>query len=110
MNNEFAEFHAQGFEETRDTLGREIITIGGARFSCDVALEPVSPSMEFGGERLSQWLHIELSKSLYPAQPASMLEIVYKARTFTVRRVAGMESNECAWTIDAMRTVRNGED
>ena len=107
--SEFKSFHAISFDECGEVLGREDVLIGGAPFACVVALDVVTPSHEFGGERLVQWVHLEVSKNALLTEPAANTVVTYQNRAFSVRRVTGAEASDCSWLIDALRTVRPGE-
>lgn len=107
--SEFKSFHEIGFDESAEVFGLENVLIGGVPFACVVSLDVVTPSLEFGGERLVQWLHLEVSKSAMLAEPAANTVVSYQSRAFAVRRVTGAEASDCSWLIDAMRTVRPSE-
>ena len=107
MNNEFAEFHEQGFEEARDTLGQEFVTINGTAIKAVVNLTPIRIEPTEGGDSVRvQDLYVTLKKSDLDSPPPANVAVIHNGVSFTLITSGTRDAAEPLWEFMASRFIK----
>lgn len=107
-NNEFAEFHEQGFEDARETLGQEFVTIDGTAIKAVVNLTPVRiESTSDGGSTVRvQDLYITVKKADLATPPGPDEPILHNGVRFTLVTQGTRDAAEPLWEFMASRLLK----
>ena len=93
--NEFAEFHEQGFEEARDTLGQEFVTINGTPIKAVVNLTPVRIEPTEGGDSVRvQDLYVTLKKADLESPPPANVAVIHNGALIGIVDAAATDEKE----------------
>ena len=107
MSNEFADFHEQGFDEARDTLGQEFVTINGNEIKAVVTLTPIRIEPTEGGDSARvQDLYATLKKSALDSPPPPNVAIIHNGVSFTLITAGTRDAAEPLWEFMASRFIK----
>lgn len=107
MSNEFAEFHEQGFDEARTTLGEEYVTINGTPIKAVVNLTPIRIEPTEGGDSVRvQDLYATLKKSDLESPPPANVAVIHKGVSFTLVTQGTRDAAEPLWEFMASRFIK----
>lgn len=108
MSDEFAEFHEQGFDEARQTLGDEVVTIDGDEIKAVINLTPIriEPADEGGATVRVQDLYVTVKKTALADPPPVDAPIIHNGVKFTLITAGTRDAAEPLWEFMASRFIK----